>query len=169
MFGTVGIVLCTTRVTLTLTLLGAAFLAVVEEVGKLFLGHVSGEELGNLLLLLLGCFSRDIIFDNGGNNLGFLGDDEATLGCSVFNLYLIYGRGDTSMLVRCNDVCVCSFAIVKPTIELIYLTKTGPRSTLGSLAATAAVLASNVTAVRMNFIISFVLMIIGRLIIVKSK
>ena len=62
-------------------------------------------------------------------------------------------------------MCVCSFAIVKPTIELIYLTKTGPRSTLGSLAATAAVLASNVTAVRMNFIISFVLMIIGRLII----
>ena len=35
-----------------------------------------------------------------------------------------------------------------------YLTKTGPRSTLGSLAATAAVLASNVTAVRMNFILS---------------
>ena len=63
------------------------------------------------------------------------------------------------------------FAIIKAMvkIELIYLTKTGPRSTLGSLAATAAVLASNVTAVRMNFIISFVLMIIGRLIIVKSK
>ena len=39
----------------------------------------------------------------------------------------------------------------------IYLTKIGPRSTLDSLAATAAVLASNVTAaVRMNFIVSFV-------------
>ena len=53
-------------------------------------------------------------------------------------------------------------------IKLIYLTKTGPRSTLGSLAATVAVQASNVTAVRMNFMFSFVLMI-GRLIVVMCQ